>query len=121
MLAVKQEMFEGKLRTITLDPTGKYSSIPVDRLVDVCGVLLAWAWDAVVAEDPSQTMQDFYVYGCHEIKGCKVDAHGNYKYPGDPLMHPVASVAYENAAVYVYEYAIVAVVVNGVSFVTRMN
>jgi hypothetical protein len=121
MLAVKQEMFEGKPRTITMDPTDKYKSIPVDRLVDACGVLIAWAWNAVVAENPRKTFTGCYAFGCTEMTGGVVNVDGVYKFPHDPALHPIASISYGNATVYIYEYSIVAVVVDGVSFVTRMD
>lgn len=118
---VKQQMFDGKEHKITLDPVDHYKDINPVRLVDLCGVLLAWGWDAVLSPDPVEELGDFYQFPITEIIGGSIKEDGCYNFPGDPTLYPVASITYGTTAMYIYQYAIVAVVVNGASFITRMN
>jgi hypothetical protein len=112
---VKQEMFEGKERKITLDPVEYYKDANPVRLVDACGVLLAWGFEAVINADPVEVLDNYYQFGLTSITGGSITENGCYNFPGDPTLYPIASITYGTTAMYIYQYAIVAVVV------TRMN
>ena len=123
MLVAKEEVIDGKTCKVTLDPTGCYTKrkITYDDLINVTGILMAWAWDAVQTDDAITVMQDFYQFSCTEMKGGRVSEDGTYTYPRDPALHPVASITSDTAEVFVYEYAIVAIRQGEKTFVTRMD
>ena len=117
MHVIKQELVEGKLCSITLDPTDHFKDVNPHRHVERSGRLLMWGWTAVLNSNPHQRMKNFYTFSYMEMPG-KVSEDGVYT---DLNFHPIASIVCENAAVYIYEYSMVAVVANGVSFVIRMD
>lgn len=123
MLIAKEEVIDGKTCKVTLDPTGYYlkRKVPYDNIIDACGVLMAWGWDAVQADDAITKMTDFYPYPCSGLKNVIVRADGTYLYPGDPAMHPLMSVTSDTAEVFVYEHAMVAIRQGDKTFVTRMD
>lgn len=121
MAIVKQELMNGKNCTIDVDPLNKYPKVPMARVVDVAGVLIAWAWHAIQADDAIEKMCSFYIYGTYEMKGHSKIENGVYNYPGDPKMYPIVTVASDTASVYIYEHAIVAIVQGDRQYVTRMD
>ena len=103
-----------------LDPNRHFHNVDRDRLMEVMGILPVWA------AEPGPTKECFernYQFGVHEMKGGEVDTNGNYLYPDDPPLRPVAKMSKDDEVIYFYQHAMVAITYSDGSdpFVTRMD
>lgn len=103
------------------DPTGHFPKVAVGNLMSACGVLLIWLDE----DDPRDAREQFdsnYPFGLIETRGGTVRDNGVYEYPEDPPLHPLMSCKLHDVEdVYLYQHAMVAIVRDGVAFVTRMD
>jgi len=103
-----------------IDPNSKFPNVSPIHLLELCGLIPAW-----VSDDPELSFQEqvigSYGFPAQAITGSVVDADGTYRYPGDPLLHPIAKWQRGGEVMYMYEYAVVAFIKDGVTFVTRVD
>ena len=106
-----------------LDPLKKYNPVLDSQLIEGLGILPLWlAQGKQLGEDAKTALTRRYQFytGC-DIEGGRIDAEGVYRYPGDPPLYPVMKVSDEKETVYFYPYAIVAVVNEEGTWITRMD
>ena len=59
----------------------------------------------------SQQVDENYSYGgWNPVKGFKMHEGSALKFPGDPLMRPIARAKFRDETIYIYQYAWVAIV-----------
>lgn len=118
---------------ISVDPNKYHVPIgaTMDRLVQACGIIPAFAAEAYVKGH--ETAQDVYgamveAYGFGDMSSTDwgtVDPTGVYKstYDEDPDMQPLVELSSPDnpVKVYIYQYAIVAVVDKDTTIITRMD
>ena len=121
--------------SIIVDPLKKYKKTDPTHLLELLGVLPRYfaetSFGTGIQEDTTsliKIIEDGYIKSAGtnpiEIKGGKVNPKGEYVYPCDPKLYPIAMIPYRptDEIVYFYPYAITAVV-NGDSsqWITRLD
>lgn len=108
---------------IEIDPTGHYPDINPSRLLGACGVIPMW-----VAADrsPDNTIFDIlereYQFPLFEMHGSTITNEGVHQYPEDPDLYPLIQLTRGEEVMYVYQYAITAIVSpDGSTFVVRID
>jgi hypothetical protein len=107
---------------ITFDPNKKFQQIDPRYFVDCLGILPFW----INPNDERPMKEQFdakYQFGVFEMKGGKVKDDGSYKYPGDPLLHPVAKASLRNETIFFYQHAMVCIrnETTKATFMTRLD
>jgi len=104
------------------DPTNAFTNTPHARLAEVCGLIpMLLPGDAPAKDEIAKN----YAHGggYHPFNGFKMDADGTLRYPGDPVMSPVAEGKNKHGEVIrIYESGIVSITQPDGTFVTaRMD
>lgn len=107
---------------ITLDPNDKFPKTNPSHLIEAMGILPLWI-DPADERPMREQFNAKYNFGIHEMKGGKIGEDGSYKYPGDPILHPIAKATLRDETIYFYQYAMVGIVNTKTSdtFMTRMD
>lgn len=116
--------------TVILDPNDKFPEAPEANLIEACGLLLPWAYEYFTLLTITPTlkahMQNRYGFG--ELLPMKMTYHpdNHLSYPGDPDLHPLISIVQAEPTIFplechIYQYAIVAFIEGGSTFITRMD
>jgi len=91
-----------------IDPNDKFRHENPNYLLQCLGIIPNF-----ITNDTEDVIKEAllrYQFGGPEMKGGDVDKNGVYSYPGDPLLHPLASCMAGGKYIYVYQYAIVSFV-----------
>lgn len=115
--------------TGSLDPTGHYSELPKERLVNAIGILPNWTVIALYEngesiKDFTTRMADLYGFGdLFEFTGHgEITEEGIYNYPEDPPQYPLAVMRNQELTVWFWPNAMLGIVdQDGEVFVTRMD
>ena len=107
-----------------LDPTGHFTKrrATKDKLVAACGFLPAFCLgDAPTLAENLTTNYQFFM-GWTPPGSASVDDRGRFLFPEDEPQYPILKVSVDGEIIYIYQYAIVAHMVND-EFVgwTRMD
>ena len=107
---------------VTLDPTGHYTfkmGVSRPRIINSLGFILHW----IANEERSfqEQVTESYGFPVFEMKGGTVDSDGKYSYPEDPVLAPLCKWERDGEVAYMYEYAIMAFIKDGKTFMTRVN
>jgi hypothetical protein len=106
----------------TVDPTFQYPNMNPADLVQSLGLLPGWVEEAMRGDVNVQDyLDDAYGFGLYEMTGGAVESDGTYTFPGDPDLAPIALMEDGVTQVYFYPHAIIAILHNGTTFVTRMD
>ena len=116
---------------VAMDPTGHFRNRDVskDKLLEAMGLIPYFAVAAAAqlpktAEKALELMDLEYGFGMGAMTGAgTVDEDGVYEYPEDPPLYPMAAFRFpeSDVTVYVYQYAMVAVVDPETTLITRMD
>jgi hypothetical protein len=114
---------------IEIDPTASFEGASNQSILDACGLITNFALEAYWTVG-SEDMEDFcdvmmrvYGFGFGWEFGGRVDDKGFYNSEGDKPLAPYVKIVFDSLAVYIYPYAITAVVdtVSNRQKVTRMD
>lgn len=114
----------------TVDPNAQYPVIAAQNLYNACGVLLPWVLlyfrDVKAAPTLKAHMTELYGFG--DLFPLRMTHHtdDSLSYPGDPDIYPLISIEQPSPSdpplrVLIYQYAIIAFIENGQTFITRMD
>jgi hypothetical protein len=105
-------MSEKARYSLQLDPNKQFTEVPDQHLIDCMGVLPIWCITAQNSNPNGIQSQVEKMYGfpTGEMTGGEIAEDGSYKYPEDPVMHPIASMRLElaNTDVLFYQHAMIA-------------
>jgi len=114
--------------SIEIDPNGKFLTVEMSRVIGAAGLLPYFALEAFEllpeggTEEVYQMLVSIYGMGDYRMpKGGTVSPEGVYNAPEDPPLDPIVSVSGLNTTVYIYQYAIIAVVDKNDTIVSRMD
>lgn len=105
--------------TLITDPSGAFPHAGPDLLEEAAGIIphfFATALERAHVRDETPTlglvsdyMSDIYGFGGFSYPmGGKITPEGVYKYPDDPDLPPIVTIAGEGLRLYVYEYGVTA-------------
>jgi len=108
---------------LTLDPHSKFYHIDEISMSNMVGFIPSWLSDATHDDLSAQECLDrCYGFGLYESKEASITKEGIYQYEGDPDLFPLIKIERGDEIVYVYEYALVAIInAEGSSFCCRMD
>jgi hypothetical protein len=110
---------------VMVDPTGHFEGVAEGRLIEAVGILPHWAAQALRASESARVvflaMVDLYRFGKYEFSGGEVDAQGVYRYPEDPPLYPILTLEHKGIKVHFYQHAMLAIVGEDETIVTRMD
>ena len=107
---------------IQIDPLEGYEGVKPSKLFEATGLIPYFVQEAAFSKDGNTTakevmdiMNECYGFGMGDYnmleQGGTVDAEGRYLYPDDPELVPLVQFELDTGVkVYVYQYALVAVV-----------
>jgi hypothetical protein len=108
-----------------IDKFKHYEGVSNERLVEACGLLSIWLYEAEIIDeviDAEQYIRDKYMFPCNHLPGSTIEGGGIMKFPDDPDLYPLISGEVGDTQVHIYEYAFIAFVhKNKPDFVTRMD
>lgn len=99
-----------------VDPTEHFASknVSQQKLIQACGLLPHFCiGDAPTIEENLRTNYQFFMGWSVPGDSPKVDEQGVFHYTGDEPQYPLLKVQGGNETIYIYQYAIVAHVVDG--------
>lgn len=107
--------------SVIVDPADSHKTDP-RYLFEMCGYLPQWALNPNMYDMPvKDVFNKMYPFGLFEINGATIGDNGKMSYPGDPDLYPFVEIDRFNEKVYIYQSAIVAIVSDKTTFVTRMD
>jgi len=112
--------------TATLDPTGHYAPISVEKahhLIESLGFIPAWLSSALDYPNIRSALIDQYQYYMGDfVGGGEIDSNGVYTFPDDPPLYPIIEMKLRDETFYQYPYGIVATVNdNGEKWISRFD
>lgn len=96
-----------------IDPLCKFSKVLEEVIINSVGLIPTF-----VTDDEGGNAIDVavarYQYGGYPLSGGKITEDGSYKYPGDPVLYPIAQcvLPINKLTVYIYSYGMTAFVNN---------
>lgn len=113
---------------VSVDPNSAFTRAPQGRLVEACGIIPDFFIHAIregadgTAREALKAMNDVYGFPVSPMPGGEVDQYGTYRFPEDPPLEPLMKLeAPGGVTLYIYQYAIVALVDPEETIVTRMD
>lgn len=109
--------------TLQIDPLGKFSSVPPQRLLEATGLLPMFLMQGLdKGEDAQTALTSRYQFYMGPLEGGRILPNGSFQYPGDPVLHPIVSCHLPDESIYFYQHAIVGVVkTTGEQWLARMD
>ena len=109
-----------------IDPENKYAHHSKQRIFDSCGLIPGWITALDITKPVKQQIEDMYGFGkLYEMTGGEVLLNGAYVYPEDPMLYPLVAWKFEInnvlTEIFMYEYAMLTIRVDGVVFTTRVD
>jgi hypothetical protein len=102
----------------TIDPTGNFEGASEPKIIGALGYLFPWCAEWVYAKGTGvytdtplwDHLQDRYGFGSmHVLNGGTLTDEGGYKFPGDPIMWPIAKLEFDGTVAYFYQHGMVCV------------
>ena len=108
---------------LTFDPTKYWSGLSKNEIIRTCWSLPLWAANPFLLSTPlQQAFEAQYPFPMPPIENGTITSTGIFQYPGDPDLYPLIKLERGPETLYIYKYAIIAIVkADGSPFCSRMN
>lgn len=114
-----------------IDPLGEYAFLSPGKVFECMGLIpyfvaeLAMTADVETLEEARGILESCYGFpfdwNSFDTEGVQLSEEGVYSYPDDPDLKPYAKFEVEHGVIYVYPYAMVALVYPDGRFMGRMD